>query len=166
MAKDLQTYLSNRRTRLPRQIAVEEAAQALAESHNEHGGATFSLYFGNVAGQNLYAVSLYPEPERAITISGKSLSPADMEGFIKANLDLLADPRVCIGTWYYEDTDATYIDITAVLAEEQMAIELGRQYNQIAIYDLMRSEEIETEGTGEWTIPALPAAERLPKLQR
>ncbi len=164
MAKDLQTYLSNRRTRLPRQIAVEAAAQALVASHNEHGGATFSLYFGNVAGQNLYAVSLFLE--RTSIVPGKMVSARQMHKFITDNIDLLADPRLCIGTWYDEEEDTTYLDIVATLPDKPLVLRLASQYNQIAVYDLANKEVAFIGGTGKPVSISTPEFQRLPPLIR
>jgi hypothetical protein len=166
MAKDLRTYLSNRRTRLPKPITVEVAADRIEQIHAEHGGATFSLYFGDMLGQGLYAVSLFPEPETALTIAGKD-APADvLRAFIGANRELLLDPRLCIGTWYQEDMDITFIDIVAVLPDRETALALGRQYNQIAVYDLAAGEEIDAGGSGEWIAVDVPPEQRLPRLKR
>jgi hypothetical protein len=166
MAKDLRTYLSNRRTRLPKPIPVEEAATRLERLHEGHAGATFSLYFGDMSGQEFFAVSLYPEPQSALTISGRP-APADLlRAFIEANRSLLSDPRLCIGTWYQEDENITFIDVVAVLPDREAALALGRHYNQIAVYDLAADEEIETGGTGEWIFADLPPEQRLPKLER
>jgi hypothetical protein len=161
MAKDLKTYLSNRRTRLPRQMDVDEAARLLEGIHNEQSGATFSLYFGNVTGQELYAVSLYPE--RSVKVRGQLLSARKLKAFILQNRNLLADPRNSIGTWYKEESDTTYIDITATLPDRQLAVSLGWQYNQIAVYDLAAEEEIDTGGSGEMSHITVQADQRLPQ---
>ncbi len=166
MAKDLRTYLFNPRTRLPRPIPIENAVTQIGRLHGESGGATFSLYFGSMLGQELYAVSLYPEPQTAVTVSGRAV-PADvLHAFIQANRELLSDPRLCIGTWYQEETDITFVDVVAVLSGKEAAITLGRQYNQIAIYVLAAGEEIETGGTGEWVLTDVPPEQRLPRLDR
>lgn len=164
MAKDLRTYLFNRRTRLPRLIPAERAVRLIEQMHQEEGGATFSLYFGNVADQELFAVSLYPE--RSVQVRGRSVSTRRLLAFVIQNQDLLADPRTAIGTWYNEEDDTTYLDVTAVLPDREQAVALGRQYNQIAIYDLLRGEEIATGGTGEPLPEAPPQPYRLPDLRR
>jgi hypothetical protein len=79
---------------------------------------------------------------------------------------LLGDPRNAIGTWYNEDDDTTYMDVTAMLSDRDQAVSLGRQFNQIAIYDLFRDEEIDTGGTGEPLLDAPPETSRLPQPPR
>jgi hypothetical protein len=161
MAKDLRTYLSNRRTRLPRPIPVEEAVTQIERLHRENGGATFSLYFADVGGQELFAVSLYPE--RSVQVPGRFVPTRRLQAFLAQNEDLLRDPRNTIGTWYNKDDDTTYLDVTATLPDKEQAITLGRQYNQIAIYDLLHEEEIATGGTGEPLPNTPPDIRRLPQ---
>jgi hypothetical protein len=161
MARDLRTYLSNRRTRLPKPVPVEEAVAQVEQLHEAHGGATFSLYFGNVLGQELYAVSLYPE--RSVQVRGRFVPARRLQAFLTLNQDLLHDPRNAIGTWYNEDDNTTYLDVSAMLPDREQAISLARQYNQIAIYDLLQEEEIETGGTGEPLLEAPPELQRLPQ---
>jgi hypothetical protein len=161
MAKDLRTYLSNRRTRLPRPISVEKAVAQIERLHRESGGATFSLYFKDVVGQELFAVSLYPE--RSVQVRGRFVPARRLQAFLMQNQDLLRDPRNTVGTWYNEDDDTTYLDVTATLPDREQAITLGRQYNQIAVYDLLHEEEIATGGTGEPLPEAPPDTHRLPQ---
>jgi hypothetical protein len=161
MAKNLRTYLSNRRTRLPRPIPVETAVMQIERLHREKGGATFSLYFADDVGQELFAVSLYPE--RSVQTRGRVVPTQRLQAFIAKNQDLLHDPRNCIGTWYNEEDDAIYLDVTATLVDREQAIALGRQYDQIAIYELVDEEEIATGGTGEPLPNAPPEMNRLPQ---
>jgi hypothetical protein len=139
---------------------VEEAVAQVEQLHEEHGGATFSLYFGNVLGQELYAVSLYPE--RSVQIRGRSVPTRRLQAFLALNQDLLRDPRNAVGTWYNEEENTTYLDVSATLPDREQAILLAQQYNQIAIYDLLQKEEIETGGTGEPLLDAPPELQRLP----
>jgi hypothetical protein len=161
MAQNLRAYLANRRTRLPKLLSAAQAAAQIEHLHREHGGATFSLYFANVAGQELVAVSLYPE--RSVKVRGRFVPTRRLQAFVAQNQDLLHDPRNAVGTWYNEDNDTTYLDVTATLPDREQAVALGRAYNQIAIYDLFRDEEIETGGTGEPRLDAPPETDRLPQ---
>jgi hypothetical protein len=53
--------------------------------------------------------------------------------------------------------------VSATLPDREQAITLGRQYNQLAIYDLLHDEEIETGGTGEPRLDLPPETARLPQ---
>ncbi len=127
-------------------------------------GATFSLRFGDLRGQPLYAVSLYPERTRRST--GNAVSNHILQLFIADNLDLLTNPRCSVGLWYNADEDVTYRDVVAALPDRQEAIMLALQYDQIAIFDLLNLNEIETGGTGDIPADSPPAAHRLPQINQ
>lgn len=140
-----------------------EAAESISALHRTRGGSTFNLYFGDLAGQSLYAVSVYPERSRLV--GGPELDLRILERFLLDNLDLLQDPRNNAGTWFNEADGNTYLDVSSTLPSRQQAIQLARRYNQIGVFDLRTSEVIETGGTGE-LIPNLPPpAQRLPELR-
>jgi hypothetical protein len=63
----------------------------------------------------------------------------------------------------HEDEDLTYLDVTATLPDRDRAIDLGQQFNQIGIYDLLRGQEISTGGTGEPLPDLPPESDRLPR---
>ena len=125
-------------------------------------GVTFSLHFGDMRDQPLYAVSVYLERGRRSV--GDAVSVRILQLFIAENLDLLADPRCAVGLWYNVDEDVTYRDIVATLPSRQEAIALALQYDQIAIFDLISLTEIETGGAGNTPAEMPPATERLPKI--
>ncbi len=112
--------------------------------------------------QPLYAVSVYPE--RARKSAGDTVSARILQLFIAENADLLDDPRCSIGLWYNADEDVTYRDISATLPSRREAMALALQYDQIAIFDLLAIDEIETGGTGNIPADIPPATERLPRI--
>ena len=154
--------LSGRARRLPALVEFGAAARSIASRHRVDGGATFNLYVGDLSGLLLYAVSLYPE--RSVVLHGRGLDPQVVVAFIDANLDLLRDPRNSVGMWFNELNGPTYLDISATLPSREEAIALGRRYNQVAIFDLHRLEEMEIGGTGEEIADLPPVALRLPAL--
>jgi hypothetical protein len=146
--------------RLPPTIEAEAAAAALAALHQATGGGTFNLYFGDLAGEQLYAVSLYPERSRIV--AGRDVPTERLRQFIEANQDLLRDPRNSVGTWFNEALGVTYLDVSVALGTLEEAVALGQQYNQVAIYDLLHEQEVPIGGTGE-VVPGRPVVtERLP----
>ena len=163
-ARTLQQYRRNAATTLPFLQNAEEAAVISGQLFRQNDGATYSLRFGNQSGQRLYSVSIYPERSRVT--GGKNVRTEIIAAYIQDNLDLLADPRCCIGMWYNPDESITYLDITVVLTNKREATSLGRRYNQIGIFDLRRFVVIATGGTGE-PLPNLPQLDgRLPILER
>lgn len=144
-------------------LDAPEAAKQILALYEASGreGATFSLRFGDMSHQPLYAVSVYPE--RARKSAGDTVSVHILELFIMENSDLLDDPRCSIGLWYNADEDVTYRDIVATLPSRHEATGLALQYDQIAIFDLLSLIEIETGGSGNTPADIPPVTERLPK---
>ena len=68
---------------------------------------------------------------------------------MRANEDILADPKHSVGTWYNTTDNETYLDIVLTLPNLESAISAAEQANQIAIYDLEARREIQAGGTGK-----------------
>ena len=163
-AASLTEYLADDALTLPPRIDTEAVIREIVDLHRQHGGATFSLYFGNMAGQPVYAVSLYPN--RSEPLLGAQVPERVLRRFLRDNEDLLREPRNCIGTWHVVATQQTILDVSATLSDRAAAEKMGRRYNQIAIFDLEAAEEIDTGGTGAELAGWPPEAERLPPLKR
>lgn len=161
---NLLEYLADPELSLPDPIDLEEAAGEVAALHERDGGCTLNLYFGGLAGQRLFAVSLYPE--RTVYLSGHNVPEQVLRAFIRQNRELLSDPRNSVGTWYNPDEDQTYLDVTATLPDRRQAVTMGERYNQEAIYDLGRGELIELRVTGKPAADVPAEGKRLPPLQR
>ena len=159
VARDLPEYLSDPATILPEPISVEEMAAHIVSLHQQQGGATFSLYFGDQSGQALFAVSVFPES--SAIAAGRSLNLFSVRGFIQEHRRLLLDPRNSVGTWYNIPEDETYLDVSTTLTEREDAYALAVRCNQIAFYNLAQGREIPTFGTGEYTADLPPENERL-----
>lgn len=164
VATHLKDYLRYGTLALPEQRQMDEVAAEILRLHDANGGATFSLFFGNQAGTRSYSVSTFPE--RSVTLPGKEIVPEQMEGFLMDNADLLTDPRCCVGTWYDEEADETYVDVSVLLTRKREAISFSKQYNQIGLFDLWRMEYIPTGGTGQMVDDILPEQLRLAPLER
>jgi hypothetical protein len=113
-------------------------------SIHANSGATFNLSQGNMVGTDNYAVSIYPERSEILP-SGTDFDT--LEQFMLKNEDLLNNAENSIGAWV--NGGKLYLDIVATIPDEAQAIELGKQHNQIAIWDLKNGKEIQTGGTGE-----------------
>ena len=149
---------------MPPAANAKALAQQIVAWLVDHEGATFNLFFGNMAGQRLYAISLYPE--RSVVISAEAISEDLLQKFVEDNQDLLSDPRNSLGIWYSNALNAVYLDVSAILPDKAEAILLGERYNQEAIYDLGQDEILDTGGSGEWLEGWSSELLRLPPLQR
>jgi hypothetical protein len=164
IAKDISVYLSDPFTTLPQITASEKVVEEVIVQFDKRDGITYSLYFGDVKNQKLYAVSIYPEQSRKLP--GKRLNVGLLRTFLRENSELLRDPRNCVGVWYDAEQDSTYLDVSTILPEKTEAVRLGIAYNQIGIYDLERLEVVVTEGSGEEIENLPPLSQRLPGIER
>jgi len=147
---------------LPPTLDLDAVAAQVAALHHANGGATVNLYRGDLAGQALYVVVVYPELSEAVP--GPELDAARVRQFIADHLALLADPRNNVGTWFNDEDGNSYLDVSTALPDRAQAVALGSQYNQMGVFDLSRMATIELGGTGE-PPPGLPPIEqRLPPL--
>ena len=165
-AAGLADYLADRRTDLPKAYSSEEAAERVVALFQNSGGlgATFNLYFGDLSGQPLFAVS--PYPEFSDTTPGVEIDQRDLKAFIRKNQALLDDPRNSIGLWYDERQGEVWMDVSTVLPGKEEAREIGERYNQIDGFDLQKNEAFPCGGSGEPVEDMPPPTERLPKLLR
>ena len=164
VAENLTAYLGDATLALPPALGAALLARQAAAWLVDHEGATFNLFFGNMAGQSLYAVSLYPE--RSVVIPGETVPEDLLRKFIEDNQDLLADPRNGVGLWYSSTIQAVYLDVSVTLPDIVEAIFLGERYNQEAIYDLGQEKVLDTGGSGEWREGWASETERLSSLQQ
>ena len=163
-AVNLTEYLSDLNTRLPGRLALQEIIRLVREAHTRYGGASIHPCFGDLKGQTLFAVSLYPE--RTVRINGNEIPVELIAAFYRQNADLFQDPHLILGTWYNADEDITYLDVAVVFPERQEAVLLAVTYNQIALYDLGGETEVSIDGTGEELPDMPPENQRLPPLTR
>lgn len=139
-----------------RQKAVQDTMNAFAETGGS--GATYNLFDGSLAGQDRWAVSIFPE--REVVIEGRAVTPDDIEQFMAKNADLLSDRRVSIGLW--KDSDgAVHLEPSVTIPEKEEAIALGKRYDQQGIVNLRDPENsfISTGGSGKPQIDKLPPLE-------
>ena len=121
-----------------------DAVQQIMQLVQSTGGATWNMSKGNMVGQPYYAVSVYPNDS---VIIEHELTQTDLETYIKSKQSMLSEPNNSLGIW--KNGDKYYLDIVVTISERDSAIALGKQHNQISIFDLQKMEEIPTGGTGE-----------------
>ncbi len=144
-------------------VNIEDAINQISNIHGKTDGSTFSLYHGNMAGQPYYSVSIFPDLSK--TIIGKQITIDDLKKFIKPYEGLARNKNIGIGTWYNPDENKTYLDFVTLVSDEKVAIDLGKRYNQIGLFNLGKMEYIETGGTGESIDPLPSLLDRLRGLE-
>lgn len=144
---------------------IDEAAEKVAEETLKQGGSTYNIADNKPVGRSaMFGVSLYPE--RSVILDPNELNADHIRQFIVANADLLKDKHNNVGTWFDKDSGKVYLDVTVGVPDRNLAVFLGQQTNQKAIWDSAQAREINTGGTGE-PVPNLPPApERFQTLQK
>jgi len=71
-----------------------------------------------------------------------------LSDFIKANRERLG-AGVYLGIWYNQKNGKVYLDVVDNVIGQSDAERMGRERNQIAIWDVVNKVEIQTGGTGE-----------------
>jgi hypothetical protein len=120
-------------------------AEDIFEAHRTAGGGTFDMNGHSLANTPLYAVPLYPE---RTVVFPREITAQDIETYIQKNADLLADPRNKMGSWRDTATNENILDVVVAIPDRRQAVELGKKYNQRAIFDLGAMREIRLGGTG------------------
>jgi hypothetical protein len=136
------------------------SSESQLKAHLENGGSTFSLSLGDLIGQKKSSVSIFPD--RSKIIEGREITKEDIDLYIQENKDLFEgnEDVLAVGTWFDEQSNQTYLDVSAVVGKK-VAVDLGKQYNQKAVFDLELLEEVDTGGTGEVVGDLKPLQERV-----
>ena len=143
---------------------------ALAADTKKNGGATINMRSGqSLSGVEMYAIALPVAP--GMVVNGYPTG-ADLKAFTMRNAKWLLDRSgYALGTWYYKGK--TYIDVSTTIPWRDYAVTLGKEYDQISIFDLANFEEIPTGGTSgksgrkpnmnviiaDWALPYVAFAE-------
>lgn len=115
--------------------------------------------------QNPDGFSLRPKTGRApdkgymVSLPGRSkmLAASDLSGphgqrivseYVQQNSDVLSKPGAHIGGWTDKASGITHLDVSHNVRSKDRAISKGIKQNQIAVWDVRRSREIRTGGTG------------------
>jgi hypothetical protein len=92
-----------------------------------------------------FAVSLNPECEKSFPASVASVTVLGiMADYVFTYRLTLAQPDKYFGAWLDRDSDMVYLDVVTVLDDKDKALQLARDNNQLAIFDLTSGEEIRT----------------------
>ncbi len=152
-------------------LALEAEAEAAAQVDEEgNQGSTFSADgTENLIGTPNIAVSIFPDLTRKV--EGRLTEETAVEeigAFREEHAEMLAgNPELAVGTFYSEDTDTTFIDIASIVPEEQIdaAKALGKEFNQISVFNLRTFEEIATGGTGEAVSADVSIQDRIDRMK-
>lgn len=110
------------------------------------GGFTYSLNHGDMAGSPYYAIAYRKDQEFKTHTNWKESALGDIiVDFINKNSELLAMGDMAVGGW--PDGGFYYLDITELIPKSEVslarAISLGRERQQLAIFDLETMKTIQ-----------------------
>lgn len=137
---------------ISRQIAVHRLMSQPRDvgllSRAVGGGFTYSV-IGRDRPTTGYALSPYPDRSQAVPT--RNLTAETIRRYRDANQDLLSRPNHYLGAWRERDgeTDRVWLDVSILVQDRDEAARIGREHNQIAMWDLGAGEEIGLGGTGD-----------------
>ncbi len=126
---------------------IEIIVKKIIALHWQNEGATVNAKAENLLGQRLFAVGVFTEASRSF--KARDLPEQIVRNFVKINAKLLEHSFCAVGTWFeVVDEDRSYLDVCIVTANEKIAVELGNEFNQKAIFDLECEKTIWLGGDG------------------
>lgn len=142
----------------------DSVASTLVQSLADNDGGTINTKTGELLNDKpVYMVSIYPE--RGVQYEGKNLTESNVDSFIETNGDLLSQDQNSLGVFYDDGTKTTDLDVVVATPDKDLAIALGKKFNQKSIWDAANKDTIETGGTGERVTIDIPEGERVRRTQ-
>ncbi len=107
---------------------------AVAAAHARTGGSSTDLVTGrDLAGMDGYAVSIYKDREYS---SAEPLTEQQIAAYVEQHADILSDRGHMLGTWVDPETGMHFMDVSIQVPSVREALELGREHQQLAVFDL------------------------------
>lgn len=127
------------------------------------GGATWDITNNrNMWGDDVTMASIYKE--REFIIKGKeNLTEEATKKYMKKNHDLLSQESHAMGTWYNDETDEWFLDVSVAFRDKLEANWAGAQSGQLSVFNLATGDTIPTGGSKVTAtdIPDIPIKDRL-----
>lgn len=128
-----QFYMDNQKENAPKIKSMFDRI------HAPDGGFTYNPV-SDVEPDKGYALSIYPD--RSFGKNVKDITIDDFHDFIVKNHDLLSDSKNNIGAWNDPATGHVFLDISMVTQDEKEAVDLCKQHDQIAYFDLSNFKSV------------------------
>jgi hypothetical protein len=122
--------------------------------------AVLATIQNNPGGFSITPKGQQPESGYMVSIPGHTqiVNEADLAGphsqdimnkYASDHADALSRTGAHIGGWTNKDEGKTYLDVSQNIKNKNAAVNVGTKRNQIAIWDVKKSREIPTGGTGK-----------------
>lgn len=116
-------------------LATDKTALRVAQDIRANGGSTRSVVPGVTSPRGGYAVSLKGFEEKFAHWSDETIAE-----YIERHRFQLAQPGRFIGAWEYNGE--LYLDVSVNVADLQIALDMARANDQLAIFDVASEQEI------------------------
>lgn len=115
-------------------IKITEAeAREIVQLTKENGGFT---YTGNLTKEQRYSVGLGIH-ETVL----EELTAQDILNYV----EIVNQYGVVFGTWFNQDNKKYYLDLVEIHENKELALQVAKLRDEIAIYDLKENEEIKVK---------------------
>jgi len=111
----------------------QTVSQQALDLLSQDGG--FSLSITGTTPTSGAMVSIYPQYERKLT----TVSESDIAQYLFDHIDVLSQPGHYLGAWV--DNSTVYLDVS-INAPLERALDLARQHNQLAVFDLATFDSV------------------------
>ena len=128
----------------PQSVHGRLGNRTLADKVESSGGFTYSPV-GNKSPKSGYAMALNPMYEERVPL--RDFGPDHVAEYRKKWAAVLAEPNNYLGAWVQDGY--VYLDVSVVVSDESEAMDVARQNQQRAIFNLSTFEEIEVMGLDE-----------------
>jgi hypothetical protein len=125
---------------------AQRAFTQIIDGHKANGGSTIDWRTGRDLGgkqrdgKDIYTLAVHTGDD--MVISGRDLTPVDIQDFARQFADDLSEEGRTIGTWFDEETGRHVLDVVEVMDDRAKALRAGAQRGQDAIFDLTNFNEI------------------------
>lgn len=114
---------------------MKRLIEKIIETTNKTGGASFNLNVESPKKGFMVATS-----GNELVIPEKDFTRKTLRNYVKSNLKNINAKNVNVGTW--KENGLVYLDISINIQDKKEAIKLGKENNQIAIFDLSNFESV------------------------
>lgn len=120
---------------LTNQIEYLNLCNMIYVETNQHvsGGRTVNLQ--GVKPKGSFVVGVHSECTQVFD-SYESFNNTDILAFIKKNKAYLSMSNLYVGSWLNPDNNKIYLNVSAVVQNRGMALNMARLHDQIAYYDI------------------------------
>jgi len=111
--------------------------KTILDSVKEHGGASYSTFYGNLIGKKGYAVSL---DGFTCSMPFVELGETELRNYFYEYSDLFSDVNNFLGVWV--ENGIANLDVSVLVKSKGKALTLAKEQNQKAIFNLETQETI------------------------